>query len=361
MPPDYKILLDNLTTAIIVTDENLRLVYMNPACEALLKVSFTHSIGSSIHHFYHELYSNDKSTPLEKAAQTLKDGSLYTKRKARWRLGNNEAITVDYTVTPLPDLHQILFEIQPLDRLLQISREETLIASQSTTRNLLRGLAHEVKNPLGGIRGSAQLLEKELEEISDNPDLKDYTNVIISESDRLRNLVDRILGPRQPIDFIDVNIHEILERVITLIYAETKGSITLVRNYDPSIPDIKGDLELLIQALLNIVRNATQALNSQKGSANENPTITISTRVQRQFTIGRQHYSLVACITIADNGPGIPTDIIEDIFYPMISGRAEGTGLGLSISQQLINQHKGLIECESEPGDTRFSIYIPLD
>ncbi len=359
--PDYKALLDNLATAIIVGDGELRLVYMNPACEALLKMSFNHARGSSIKHFYHEVHHSDANTSLDKAAQTLKDGSLYTKRKARWCLGNNETITVDYTVTPLPDAHQILFEIQPLDRLLQISREETLIASQSTTRNLLRGLAHEVKNPLGGIRGSAQLLEKELEEISNNPDLKDYTNVIISESDRLRNLVDRMLGPRQPIDFIDVNIHEILERVITLIYAETKGSIILERNYDPSIPDIKGDLELLIQALLNIVRNATQALNSQQDSVNENPTITISTRVQRQFTIGRKHYPLVACITISDNGPGIPTDIIEDIFYPMISGRAEGTGLGLSISQQLINQHKGLIECESEPGNTRFSIYIPLD
>lgn len=359
MSPDYKILLDNLTTAIIVADDQLHLVYMNLACEELLKISLNHLRGSSIQNLYHEIHNHENSKSLEKAAQTLKNDSLYTKRRALWRLTNNETITVDYTVTPLLEANQILFEIQPLDRLLQISREETLIASQSTTRNLLRGLAHEVKNPLGGIRGAAQLLEKELEEISDDPDLKDYTNVIIAESDRLRNLVDRMLGPRQPIDFIDVNIHETLERVISLIYAETKGSITLDRNYDPSIPDIKGDLELLIQALLNIVRNATQALNSQPD--NKAKTITISTRIQRQFTIGRKFYPLVACITITDNGPGIPIDIIEDIFYPMISGRAEGTGLGLSISQQLINQHKGLIECESELGNTHFSIYIPLD
>jgi two-component system nitrogen regulation sensor histidine kinase GlnL len=359
MSPDYKILLDNLTTAIIVADDQLHLVYMNPACEELLQMSLNQIRGISIQYLYHEIHSNENSTSLAKAAQTLKDNSPYTKRRARWRLANNETITVDYTVTPLLETSQILFEIQPLDRLLQISREETLIASQSTTRNLIRGLAHEVKNPLGGIRGSAQLLEKELEEISDDPSLKDYTNVIIAESDRLRNLVDRMLGPRQPMDFIDVNIHEILERVITLIYAETKGRITLDRNYDPSIPDIKGDLELLIQALLNIVRNAKQALNSQPD--NKAKTITISTRIQRQFTIGRRHYPLVVCITIADNGPGIPKDIAEDIFYPMISGRAQGTGLGLSISQQLINQHKGLIECESELGDTQFSIYIPLD
>jgi two-component system nitrogen regulation sensor histidine kinase GlnL len=359
MSLDYKIILDNLTTAIILADGNLRLVYMNSACEALLQISLNNTIGNSIQYFYHEVEDNENNTSLEKATATLKDDSLYTKRKARWRLANNEVITVDYTVTPLLESSQILFEIQPLDRLLQISKEEALIASQSTTRNLLRGLAHEVKNPLGGIRGSAQLLEKELEEISDDPGLKDYTNVIIAETDRLRNLVDRMLGPRHPIDFINVNIHEILERVISLIYAETKGSISLERSYDPSIPDIKGDFELLIQALLNVVSNATQALNSQP--ENSSKTITVTTRIQRQFTIGRKHYPLVACIIITDNGPGIPSDIIEDIFYPMISGRAEGTGLGLSISQQLINQHRGLIECVSEPGDTRFSIYIPLD
>jgi len=359
MSLDYKIILDNLTTAIILADGNLRLVYMNSACEALLQISLNNTIGNSIQYFYHEVEDNENNTSLEKATATLKDDSLYTKRKARWRLANNEVITVDYTVTPLLESSQILFEIQPLDRLLQISKEEALIASQSTTRNLLRGLAHEVKNPLGGIRGSAQLLEKELEEISDDPGLKDYTNVIIAETDRLRNLVDRMLGPRHPIDFINVNIHEILERVISLIYAETKGSISLERSYDPSIPDIKGDFELLIQALLNVVSNATQALNSQP--ENSSKTITVTTRIQRQFTIGRKHYPLVACIIITDNGPGIPSDIIEDIFYPMISGRAEGTGLGLSISQQLINQHRGLIECVSQPGDTRFSIYIPLD
>jgi two-component system nitrogen regulation sensor histidine kinase GlnL len=359
MSPDYKTILDNLTTAIILADDDLRLIYMNSACEALLQISLNNTVGNSIQYFYHEIETNENNTSLEKATATLKDDSLYTKRKARWRLANNEIITVDYTVTPLVGSNQILFEIQPLDRLLQISKEEALIASQSTTRNLLRGLAHEVKNPLGGIRGSAQLLEKELEEISDDPGLKDYTNVIIAETDRLRNLVDRMLGPRHPIDFIKVNVHEILERVISLIYAETKGSISLERNYDPSIPDIKGDFELLIQALLNIVSNATQALNSQPD--NNSKTITITTRIQRQFTIGRKHYPLVVCIIIADNGPGIPMDIIEDIFYPMISGRAEGTGLGLSISQQLINQHRGLIECVSEPGDTHFSIYIPLD
>lgn len=352
--PDFKQLLDNLTTAVMLVDDQLRLLHMNTACESLLQVSLNHAYGTPIKNFYHE-----SAQALDKISHTLEDETLYTKRKARWRLHNRERITVDYTVTPLSSNKQILFEIQPLDRLLQISREEAMIASQTTTRNLIRGLAHEVKNPLGGIRGAAQLLERELDQISDNPDLQDYTNVIIAESDRLRNLVDRMLGPRQMIEFKDTNIHEVLERVITLVMAETKGSISLQRQYDPSIPDLKADGELLIQAVLNVVRNAIQALSAD--TDNTKPTLQIETRIQRQFTIGRKHYPLVCRITVIDNGPGIPPELLEDIFYPMISGRAEGSGLGLSISQQLINQHKGLIECNSEPGDTRFFIYIPLE
>ncbi|MEO0442561.1 MAG: nitrogen regulation protein NR(II) [Pseudomonadota bacterium] len=351
--PDYKQLLDNLTTAVMLVNDQYRLVYLNPACESLLHISLDFAYGVSASGFFHE--SDDD---FDNICNSLKQDNQFTKRKARWRLHNKKTITVDYTVTPLQDTRQIMLEIQPLDRILQISREEAMIASQSTTRSLIRGLAHEVKNPLGGIRGAAQLLDKELRQISDNPDLKDYTQVIISESDRLRNLVDRMIGPRQSIRFSDVNIHEVLERVLTLTKAENKGSIQLKRNYDPSIPAISGDLELLIQAVLNIVRNANQALSRQ--ADNGNPYIELSTRVQRQLTIGRKYYPLVCCIGITDNGPGIPAEIIEDIFYPMISGRADGTGLGLSISQQLINQHKGLIECSSKPGCTRFSIYIPL-
>lgn len=351
--PDFKQLLDNLTTAVMLVDDKLRLLHMNTACENLLQVSLNHVYGTPINGFYHE-----SSKALDKIAQTLADESPYTKRKARWLLHNKQRITVDYTITPLANNQQILFEIQPLDRLLQISREEAMMAAQSTTRHLVRGLAHEVKNPLGGIRGAAQLLERELNQISQNPELKEYTQVIIEEADRLRNLVDRMLGPRQMTAFQEINIHQVLERVLTLIKAETKGAISIQRNYDPSIPDMEGDFELLIQALLNIVRNAVQALGED--TQNDAPQITLETRIQRQLTIGRKYYPLVCRINVIDNGPGIPRDLIEGIFYPMISGRADGSGLGLSISQQLINQHQGLIECTSEPGDTRFSIYIPL-
>jgi two-component system nitrogen regulation sensor histidine kinase GlnL len=351
--PDYKQLLDSLTTAILLVDDSLRMIYLNIASEHLLEVSQDYAQGMSLF----EVFDSDPPE-LENINISLETSSAFTIRKATWHLHNGKTITVDFTVTPITESGLMMLEIQSLDRFLQISREEALITSQNTTRNLVRGLAHEVKNPLGGIRGAAQLLEKELKQAGIDSDFQEYTHVIISESDRLRNLVDRMLGPRQPTDFKAVNIHVVLERVITLLKAETKGRIHIRRNYDPSIPEIKGDLELLIQALLNVARNSMQALSQLKES--QNPTIEIETKIRRQFTIGREYYPLICSININDNGPGIPKKIQEEIFYPMISGRAEGTGLGLSISQQLINQHKGLIEFTSKPGDTRFSIYIPL-
>jgi two-component system, NtrC family, nitrogen regulation sensor histidine kinase GlnL len=347
---DYKQLLDSLTTAVVLVDSSFRVVDINTAAESLLEVSYQQIANTTLGAYFHESIA-----ALEKIRKAMDDSSQYTKRKARWRLHTGKNITVDYTVTPLTDKGQLLLEVQPLDRLLRISRDEALIASQETTKNLMRGLAHEVKNPLGGIRGAAQLLDREL----DTEELKEYTHIIIAEADRLRNLVDRMLGPRQPLDVKQTNIHEVLERIIAVVKAETAGKILFTRNYDPSIPDVPGDPEMLIQAVLNIVRNAMQALLEHKQNAA--PEIILRTRIHRQFTIGRKHYPLVAWISIEDNGPGIPQNIIDDIFYPMISGRAEGTGLGLAISQQLITQHHGLIECTSEPGQTIFSIYIPLD
>jgi len=351
---DFKNLLDNLSTAIMLVDEQLRVIHLNTACEHFFSVSLSYVGGQAIDTFFFE-----SSEAFEKIHAAMREGTLYTKRKAIWKLANDQEMTVDYTVTPISDSKQLLFEIQPLDRLLQISRDEAMIASQETTRNLVRGLAHEVKNPLGGIRGAAQLLDREFNEEAGNAELKEYTQIIISESDRLRNLVDRMLGPRDITPFVSVNVHEVFERVLTIIKAETGGAIDIQRDYDPSIPEINGDVELLIQAFLNVARNAVQALKSQ--TDNTAPCITFNTSIQRQFTIGRNHFPLVCRATIKDNGPGIPENIIKDIFYPMISGRAEGTGLGLAISQQLINQHNGLIECTSEAGKTEFSIYIPLE
>jgi two-component system nitrogen regulation sensor histidine kinase GlnL len=347
--PNFKLLLENLTSAVLVVDEQLAFGYINPAAEVLLGVSSEQVRGAPIIDYFYE-----SDTALDTLREAVQLQHVYTKRQVSWQLPTGQILTVDYSVTPLGDKGGVLVEVQHLDRLLRISREEATTAAQETTRNLVRGMAHEIKNPLGGIRGAAQLLARALPERG----LEEYTDVIIQEADRLRNLVDKMLGPHQPVELSDVNIHEVTERVAAIIRAESGGVLNVQRDYDPSIPPLPGDQEQLIQAILNVVRNAWEAL--EDAGLREQGEIRIRTRVQRQFTIGRYHHPLVCRVDVIDNGPGIPADIIEEIFYPMISGRANGTGLGLAISQQLLSQHLGLINCESQPGHTQFSIYIPI-
>ncbi len=215
---------------------------------------------------------------------------------------------------------------------------------------MIRGLAHEIKNPLGGLRGAAQLLERELPD----PQLTEYTKIIIDEADRLQNLLNRMLGPNTLPNLRETNIHHVLERVRSLVLAEAPPGIEITRDYDPSIPNLNADSDQLIQAALNLVRNAVQALG-QHGS------IILRTRAQRQITIGHERHRLVLTLEVIDNGPGIPQEIQERIFYPMVTGHANGTGLGFSIAQSLINRHGGLIECTSEPGNTIFRILLPLE
>lgn len=346
---DFKQLLDSLITAVVVLDSKLDIYHVNASAEALLGISGTQVEGKPVG----QCFSETDGTP-GSLREALRQDRNFTKRKARWRLHNLSEITVDYSVTPNTEMDLLIIEVQPLDRMLRISREEALLSSQETSRNLVRSLAHEIKNPLGGIRGAAQLLERELP----GEDLEEYTRVIIDETDRLRDLVDRMLGPSQPLQRKPVNVHEVLEHVATVIKAEAGGRVSMLRDYDPSIPEIPGDKPSLIQGVLNIARNALQAL--QENPQQEDATIRFSTRIQRRFTIGRRHHPLVARVDIIDNGPGIPPDLLEDIFFPMITGRPEGTGLGLAISQNLVNQHDGLIECQSEAGKTVFSIYLPL-
>ena len=264
-----------------------------------------------------------------------------------------KSITLNISTTPIykdQNMTSILVELSQVDRHLQISKEEHLLAQHNAARMLVRGLAHEIKNPLGGLRGAAQLLDAELTD----PELKEYTQIIIAESDRLQGLMDKMLGPNMRPNKTLLNIHEVLERVRQLVNAETSDQVTITRDFDPSIPFINADKNQLIQATLNIVRNAIQALEQQGN-------IILHTRIQRQMTIRRKLYKLTIRIDIIDNGPGIASDMIGQIFYPMITGRANGTGLGLSIAQSLINLHNGTVECESEPGRTVFSIFLPLE
>jgi two-component system nitrogen regulation sensor histidine kinase GlnL len=347
--PDYKLLLESLTSAVLVVDAQLSFRYINPAAEVLLGVSSEQVKGAPIvDHFY------ESETALETMREAVELQHVYTHRQVAWQLPGGQLLTVDYSVTPLGESKGLLVEVQHLDRLLRISREEATTAAQETTRNLVRGMAHEIKNPLGGIRGAAQLLARELPDHS----LDEYTDIIIQEADRLRNLVDKMLGPHQPAEMQDINIHEVTERVAAVIRAESGGLLNIQRDYDPSIPPLPGDKEQLIQAILNVARNAWEAL--EDAGMGEDREIRIRTRVQRQFTIGRFNHPLVCRVDVIDNGPGIPADLVEEIFYPMISGRANGTGLGLAISQQLVSQHLGLIDCETRPGCTQFSIYIPI-
>ena len=347
-------ILDNLKTAILLVEPDLRVSYLNPAAEALLETSRSRALGEPITQLFTEL--GDTATGLREA---IRGGAAFTKRETMLTLPNGQQITVDYAVTPvLETRHQVslILELQPLDRLLRISRDEGILSSQENTRALVRGLAHEIKNPLGGLRGAAQLLARELP----HSGLKDYTNIIIEEADRLRNLVDRMLGPHKVPDRKPLNIHEVIERVRQLLEVETYGQIVFVRDYDPSLPDLLGDKEQLIQAVLNVGRNAVEAINRAVPDI-QKPCIQLRTRALRQFTIGTHRHRLVVRIEIADNGPGVPAKLLETIFLPMVSGRPDGTGLGLSIAQSIINRHDGLIECSSHPGNTNFSIYIPVE
>ena len=348
----HRLLLDNLTTAVLLLDAELRLQYMNPAAEMLLAVSGQRNHGQ----FISELFTESPEA-LAALRQAVSQAHPFTKREATLTSLNGHSQTVDYAVTPIPARREtlLLLEIHPRDRLLRITKEEAQLSKQETTKLLVRGLAHEIKNPLGGIRGAAQLLSRELHE----PSLRDYTDVIIEEADRLRNLVDRMLGSNKLPSLSMTNIHEVLERVCSLVDLESQGRITLVRDYDPSIPDVLIDREQMIQAVLNIVRNAMQALASQNDL--HLGRITLRTRTLRQFTIGHTRHRLVVKMEIIDNGPGIPPELQETIFYPMVSGRADGTGLGLAITQNIISQHQGLIECESHPGHTVFALFLPLE
>jgi two-component system nitrogen regulation sensor histidine kinase GlnL len=341
-------ILENLTTTVLTFDAQLRLTSINPAGEMLFEISAKKIIGQKLVELLPHARRLVKA--LEKA---LDSGHPFTARGVSLKLPGNKAITIDCTVSPLIDATPeaaLLVEITQIDRLLRLTRDENMLDRQSANRAVLRGLAHEIKNPLGGLRGAAQLLERELPDKS----LREYTRIIIHEADRLRNLVDRIIGPHQPLKKQPVNIHEVLEHVRRLMLVEIPVGLTILCEYDPSLPELQAEPEQLIQAVLNIMRNSAEAMHNQG-------TIRLRTRAERQFTIGHKRHRLVLRADIEDTGPGIPEELQEHIFYPMVTGKAGGTGLGLSIAQDIIAKHGGLIECRSHPGQTVFSIYLPLE
>jgi two-component system nitrogen regulation sensor histidine kinase GlnL len=348
-PAPERTILDHLNTAVMLYDKSLRLLYLNPAAEMLFEVSARHMIGQ---HALALLPCPDGDVE-ERLMAALRSRHPFTEREVNVIAADGRTKTVNCTVLPLHHFDaddQVLVELTQVDRQLRITREEHLLSQHQATQALIKGLAHEIKNPLGGLRGAAQLLEQELPD----PGLREYTRIIIDEADRLQDLVNRMVGPSRLPRRALVNVHNVLEHVRGLILAESPSGPVVLRDYDPSIPDFMADQDRLIQAFLNLARNAAAAAGP-KGH------VELRTRVLRQFTIGNRRHRLVLQAQVRDDGPGIPPDIEDQIFFPMVSGRQGGTGLGLPIAQELINQHGGLIECESRPGETIFCVYLPLE
>lgn len=344
-------LLDAMSTSMVILDSQLSVIHMNVSAELMLGASRKMTQGKSI--FSAFPCCESIRIQINKALNTQ---MAYSERDLEIQLNPQHKITLDSTITPVFDdelvTEYIIIELTQVDRRLRITREDHLVSQSEGTRDLLRGVAHEIKNPLGGIRGAAQLLAGELSE----PDHHEYTDVITHEVDRLQNLVDRMLGPRQLPKMKPTNIHEILENVRKLIFAEAGDNLAITTDYDPSLPEINADRDMLQQAFLNLASNAMQAAQDL-----DSGTITIRTRPERQFTISHTRHRLVLKVEIIDNGPGIPADMQETIFLPMVTTKPEGTGLGLPIAQSLVQRHGGLIEYDICDGNTCFIVYLPLE
>ena len=336
--------LELLSTAVLMLDENLNVTYANPAAENLLAHGRKHLVGAP----FHKALPGNGAFVL-RLVQSLGADTGFNENDLVLDMGG-EPVHLHCVISPVEaGESRLVLEFRELEQQMKIAREAKILEQQEANRELIRNLAHEIKNPLGGIRGSAQLLEREL----GNPELREFTQVIIKETDRLQSLMNRLLTPSRLPRVEPINVHEVTERVRSLLLAEFPEGLGIRRDYDTSLPDLTGDKEQLIQAILNVGRNAAQAT----GGRGE---IRLSTRIARQVTIARNRYRLAIAVSIEDNGPGVPTDLAERVFYPLVSGREGGTGLGLSLAQSFVSQHQGLIEFESVPGRTRFTILLPV-
>ena len=344
-------LLDALVTGVFLLDEDLQVTYLNTAAQTLLGLSPNQALGQRI-------------TELTRGAETLMPlfdrarfgGEGVVQRELAWPAPGDVDRIFDCAVTQITigQESRLLLEIEDITQHRRLTRENALLAQLGGSRLMVRQLAHEIKNPLGGLRGAAQLLERELLD----PALREYTRVIISEADRLTNLLDSMLGPGRPPAKQLTNLHELLERVYHLLRSEAPEGVTVDRDYDPSLPALTVDPNHIIQAMLNLGRNALQALS---GAGVHAPRLVLRTRSAGNVSVGARRHRLVASIQFEDNGPGVPSDIRDTIFYPLVSGRADGTGLGLGIAQDLVSRHGGLIEFDSAPGRTIFVISLPMD
>jgi two-component system, NtrC family, nitrogen regulation sensor histidine kinase GlnL len=342
---------DLLATLVAVVGPDAKVLFANAALEDALGISRRTLVGTRLSDLF------TQAAALQDALQGAHSNAFSSLRYEAWlkRAGVTEPMPVHVIVTRTEMTQEAIVEMVPQEQQTRQDREERLAEQAQSNKELIRNLAHEIKNPLGGIRGAAQLLQMEM----DGPELTEYTQVIIHEADRLQSLVDRLLAPHRRAQMVgDVNIHDVCERVRSLIVAEFPKGLRVVRDYDISIPEFRGDREQLIQAVLNIAHNACQAL--QERIAAGDASLTFRTRVMRQITFGKQRYRLALELHVIDNGPGVPDSIKDRIFYPLVSGRDGGSGLGLTLAQTFVQQHHGMIEVDSVPGRTDFKILIPL-
>jgi two-component system nitrogen regulation sensor histidine kinase GlnL len=344
-------ILDSLSNSVLIVDRERALLYLNVAAEALLGVSRNQVRGKLLAELLHD--GSGLDAVIDRATQTWQP---FSRRELALRPMYAEGeLIVDCTVTPYENAAApgaVVIEISDATQHQRITRETALLTQIGGSRLMIRQLAHEIKNPLGGLRGAAQLLARQLAE----PAMREYTSVIISEADRLAALVDALLGPGRAPRKESVNIHELLQHVGYLLAADAPSGVTVERDYDPSLPPLDLDRNLIIQAMLNLGRNAAQAvvLNADKGR------IVLRTRALTNVNIGARRHRLVASVQFEDNGPGVPEHLRETLFYPLVTGRADGTGLGLAVAQDLVSRHDGLIEFESRPGQTIFTILLPF-
>ncbi|OGS92500.1 MAG: PAS domain-containing sensor histidine kinase [Gallionellales bacterium GWA2_59_43] len=345
MPDFPHLTLEYLATAVMLLDGESRITYLNPAAEHLFDVSGKNLLGHPVQQAF-----TDTEQLASAMQQALRNNASFIEHDLTLGTHAHGKLHLRCAVTPVQLARSfLLLEFHPMDRPLKLAREEQMLDQTQANRLLLRNLAHEIKNPLGGIRGAAQLLEQELEK----PALREYTQVIVQEADRLRSLMEKLLTPQNASHYSALNIHEVLERVRSVVLAEMPEALKIRRDYDISLPPLIGDKEQLIQVMLNIVRNAAQAM---QGSG----TIILRTRIARQVTLMKRRHKLAVMVQIVDNGPGIPPELRDKIFYPLVSGHADGHGLGLTLAQDFVSQHNGTIEFDSEPGRTCFTVMLPL-
>ena len=340
--------LELLAAAVLMLRSDERVIYVNPAAENLFELSRQKFIG----HTPREIFGECPGLTGAIAKATV-SGASYTEQEIELGASGKARLHLTCTVSPVDAQEAtLLVEFRHIDQQLKIAREERLLEQQQANRDLIRSLAHEIKNPLGGIRGAAQLLEGEL----DRPQLSEYTQVIIGEADRLQALVNRLLTPSRLPTYKRTNIHEILVRVRSVVQAEFP-TIRMLLDFDISIPEFEADADQLTQAVLNVVKNAAQAV----AVGTPDPEIRLKTRIARGVTLAKKRHRLALALSIEDNGPGIAAAIRDKMFYPLVSGREGGSGLGLTIAQTFIAQHDGTIEWSSTPGQTTFTILLPLE